>query len=489
MSGRLRERLGRLTGSGARAKPADLPERDPGAGAPADAGAMPESGAGPLPGAGAFLELEAADSRVRDPEAVVSVEAGTSSGSSRVEGTARKADEADVEAAAWAKLGFALAPGPTGACLVREVRYGAAHRHGKYGVSELSSAGAALTRLDPAGRRVEPEKLLFLDTETTGLGQGAGNVPFLIGIGWWTAEGFTVRQYLIRHPGEEAAMLGMLAEALPAFTHLVTYNGRTFDWPLVKNRFILQRMAVPKDPAHFDFLYPSRSLWRTTMPSVRLGAVEEAKLGVFREDDVPGSMAPALYFQYLAERNVSVLEGVVRHNETDIATLLTLAIHFGRLLDVGATLAELPAAELLRLALWYERLGFEDEACGAMEALAERPASEAYACWGEAAQFYKRRKRWAEAVRLWRMLAEETAGRRWAPLEPYVELAMAYEHRLKDAAAALYWTEAALDAAQRRAALAGRAGDGEERKLREQLSELRKRKARLSRKSGAGGLF
>ncbi|TLS50162.1 hypothetical protein FE782_21035 [Paenibacillus antri] len=423
MSGRLRERLGRLTGSGDRSKPA----------------------------------------------------------ADEVASAVAEAAPQEPEAADWAKLGFALRLGPGGSCLTRDVRYEASHRHGHFAVSEFASAGAALTRLDPAGRVVKPEKLLFLDTETTGLGQGAGNVPFLIGIGWWTSDGFTVRQCLIRHPGEEAAMLAMLSERLPEFTHLVTYNGRTFDWPLVKNRYVLQRMAVPKDPAHFDFLYPSRSLWRTTMPSVRLGAVEEAKLGVFREDDVPGSMAPALYFQYLAERDCSVLEGVVRHNETDIVTLLTLAIHFGTLLrDGGVALDGLSAAELLRLGLWYERLGFESEACGAIDALAGRPAEEAAPHWHEAAAFYKRRKRWDDAIRLWRAVAE--GGRLWSALDPYVELAIAYEHRLKDADAALYWTDEALRTAERRLSLSRAGDDG---KLREQLAELRKRKERLARKRGA----
>jgi len=405
-----------------------------------------------------------------------------STGGVEKERPAAPAPQEEPEAEAWARLGFELRPGPEGACLVRDAVYGAAHRHGDFTVADLGELGGALSRLDPAGRDVEPEGLLFLDTETTGLGQGAGNVPFMIGAGWWTTGGFTVRQYLIRHPGEEAAMLGMLSELLPRFTHLVTYNGRTFDWPLVKNRYVLHRMPQPKDPAHFDFLYPSRSLWRTTMPSVRLGAVEESKLGVLRVDDVPGSMAPALYFQYLAERDVSVLEGVVRHNETDIVTLLALAIHFGRLLDARVDLEALPAAELIRLALWYERLGFEAEAVSAIDALARRPAIDASDAWEEAAQFYKRRKRWDDAVRLWRAIAEEHSGRFAARLEPYIELAVAYEHRLKDVSAALQWTDEALRLAEQRLALARAGGDA---RLRELLRELRKRKERLVRKSGA----
>jgi len=386
----------------------------------------------------------------------------------------------EPEAEAWAKLGFTLRVGPGGACFVRDAHFEPAHRHGLFSVRELAAVGDTLQRLDPTGRSVEPEKLLFLDTETTGLGQGAGNVPFLIGVGWWTAGGFTVRQYVIRHPGEEAAMLAMLAELLPQFTHLVTYNGRTFDWPLVKNRFVMHRLTMPKDPLHFDFLYPSRALWRTTMPSCRLGAVEEAKLGVIREEDVPGSLAPALYFQYLAERDVTVLGGVFQHNERDILTLLSLAIHFGRLLQGGAELSELSPAELLRLALWYERLGFAQEAESVMSELASRPVNEAVIEHGEAAQYYKRHKRWAEAVRLWRALAEYASGRRLVSLEPYIELSMAYEHRLKDLDEALYWAEEALRSAELRLSLSRAGGDG---KLREQLEDIRKRKARLMRKN------
>lgn len=388
--------------------------------------------------------------------------------------------EQEPEAEAWGKLGFALRPGPEGACFVRDVSFGPEHRHGSFAVSELAAMGDALQRLDPAGRAVNPEKLLFLDTETTGLGQGAGNVPFLIGVGWWRSGGFTVRQYVIRHPGEEAAMLAMLAELLPSYTHLVTYNGRSFDWPLVKNRFVMHRQKLPKDPHHFDFLYPARALWRTTMPSCRLGAVEEAKLGVIREEDVPGSMAPALYFQYLAERDVNVLAGVFQHNETDILTLLSLAVHFGRLLEGGAKVDTLTSAELLRLALWYERLGFEEEAESAIAALAGRPPQEAFAELGETALFYKRRKRWPEAIRLWKSLAEHAAGRRLMSLEPYIELAMAYEHRLKDMDAALYWTDEALRSAELRLSLARAGGDG---KLREQLQDIRKRRTRLLKKS------
>ncbi|UJF35968.1 ribonuclease H-like domain-containing protein [Paenibacillus hexagrammi] len=179
------------------------------------------------------------------------------------------------------------------------------------------------------------EELLFFDTETTGLGVGAGNVPFLIGIGYYSAEQFVVEQLLIRNHAEEYAMLTYVQALMSRFSRLVSYNGRTFDWPLLKNRFIMNRIKI--DDSHIlqlDLLYPSRSLWRNTLPSCRLSKVEESRLDFERSDDVPGSMAPTLYFQYLAEQDPNILQGVLTHNEHDILTLAALSIHFGKLLEV-----------------------------------------------------------------------------------------------------------------------------------------------------------
>jgi uncharacterized protein len=391
------------------------------------------------------------------------------------------ADSAESAAdGGWRSLGFAMLEGPMGACLVREATFRAEYKHGRFAMGELSAVSGALSRIDPSGRTLEPQKLLFLDTETTGLGQGAGNVPFLIGAGRWSEAGFTVRQYLIRHPGEEAAMLAMLAEAVHEVTHLVTYNGRAFDWPLVKNRYVLNRLKQPRDPAHFDFLYPSRSLWRTTMPSCRLGAVEEGILGVFRENDIPGSLAPELYFRYLAEGDPSVLSGVIKHNETDILTLLSLAVHFGRLLSGEVEVGGLTTNELVRLGLWYERLGFASEADRVFETVSLRPAKGALPQLGEAAQYFKRHKRWDQAVALWKAMVETGRARSLPTLEPYVELAMAYEHRYKNADEALYWADEALKSAQRRLSLTGSAAT--EAKLRETIEGIQKRRSRLIKK-------
>src|SRR5690606_31514066 len=127
----------------------------------------------------------------------------------------------------------------------------------------------------------------------------------------YEADGFTVEQMFIRNPSEEAAMLHELRGKLEERDVLISYNGKCFDWPIIKNRYILNRVKdTGEDPYHLDFLYPSRSLWRNTLPSCRLSSVERERLGLSRIGDVPGALAPALYFQYLAEGDPVILEGV-----------------------------------------------------------------------------------------------------------------------------------------------------------------------------------
>lgn len=381
------------------------------------------------------------------------------------------------ERAAWESLGF-TATRESGV-LVREVIYTPESFHGPFRMADLTDTAPALAALSPKSGGIAPEDLLFLDTETTGLGQGAGNVPFLVGVGWYEHGGFTVRQYVIRHPGEEAEMLAELSSLIDPSRHLVTYNGRAFDWPLLKNRYVMNRLPVSKDPEHFDFLYPARSLWRSTMPSCRLGAVEEAKLGIVREDDIPGSLAPALYFQYLAERNPAVLEGVVRHNERDILSLLALAVHFGRLLQFQVPLQGMEGTELLRLGLWYERIGFLSEAECVFETLRCHPPARISDVLYEAALFYKRRKKWDAAIEMWKRIAESSDRFQSNALDSCIELAMVYEHHYKNPMEALRWTEEALRNAQERLSWSRTRTDS---RLRAAITAIQKRRERLLRK-------
>ena len=140
----------------------------------------------------------------------------------------------------------------------------------------------------------DASRLLFLDTETTGLAGGTGTCAFLIGIGNVEGMKFVVRQFFLRDYPEEKAMLEALAEALEPCQGIVTFNGKTFDVPLLETRYALARMKSPLDRLiHFDALHPARRLWKLRLESCKLTDLEEAILGISREGDVPESPIPA----------------------------------------------------------------------------------------------------------------------------------------------------------------------------------------------------
>ena len=372
--------------------------------------------------------------------------------------------------------------------MLRETVYAAEARHGIYKLGELAEHEPIVARAAKsynANRAlVSHEQLLFLDTETTGLGSGAGNVPFLIGLGFYEGGTFIVRQLLARHAGEEAAMLAYVQELLPRFSHIVTYNGRTFDWPVLQSRFVLNRLAFDDVYAQLDLLYISRSLWRYSLESCRLGHVEEKKLGVVREADIPGSLAPVVYFQYLAEGDVEVLEGVFRHNELDILTLATLSIHMTRLLGGRLELECLPPGELLRAALWLDACELEPLAERAYAELLSRPLSATVPYAGQLAAIYKKKRRYDMALPLWEQAVasgrQSLRGLSDDGIAPLVELAIYYEHQERRYDKALDYTEEALGRAERRLALRRLRSSAE----RQMIEQLEKRRARLLRKGG-----
>src|SRR3984893_15461918 len=185
-----------------------------------------------------------------------------------------------------------------------------------------------------------PEKWLFLDTETTGLAGGTGTYAFLIGLAWWDAGGFQIEQLFMRDFAEEHSVLCQLAARLAERSVLVTFNGKTFDWPLLENRFRMTRsIPVPSLAAHLDLLHPARALWKFRLGTVRLTDLERevmnpTLLGWRREDDVPSKFIPQFYFDYLRGGPPEPLLGVARHNQMDLRGLAAL---FGK---INSLLAE-----------------------------------------------------------------------------------------------------------------------------------------------------
>ena len=167
------------------------------------------------------------------------------------------------------------------------------------------------------------ERLLFLDLETTGLSGGTGTYAFLCGLGAVCGKYFKVIQFFLRNPAHEAEWLEAVDECIPRNATLVTYNGKTFDVPMLKTRHILSRMRPHWESSpHVDLLYFSRRLYRGYLESCSLGSVETNVLGVRRENqDVPGSLIPEIYARYLRTGDAAPLRGVFYHNELDIASL------------------------------------------------------------------------------------------------------------------------------------------------------------------------
>ena len=172
----------------------------------------------------------------------------------------------------------------------------------------------------PFPASVKMQDLLFLDTETTGLSRGAGTVAFLVGVGYFSQDHFVVEQYLMRDYDEELFVLQEINRLLEAFPVLVTFNGRTFDMPVLQSRFLLNRFPDKYESVHADVLYPSRRLWKLRLGSCNLQTLEESVLGVVREDDIPGALIPQTYFKYLDNRDFEPIRSIMAHNRQDITS-------------------------------------------------------------------------------------------------------------------------------------------------------------------------
>jgi uncharacterized protein YprB with RNaseH-like and TPR domain len=328
-----------------------------------------------------------------------------------------------------------------------ESRYPVDYAHGPVRLAEILGFDPELAA-EVAGRpdlaSVSPKGLTFLDTETTGLAGGAGTIVFLVGVGRFDETGFRLRQYFLRNPAEEPAMLEALEEDLGSAEGFVTFNGQAFDLPLLEMRYLLglrQRWSLTGLP-HLDLLHPARRLWRRLLPDCSLSTLEQHMLGVVRsEADVPGELIPGIYLDYLRTGETHGISRVIYHNAIDVLSMVGLATQVLRRHQQG-DLDHLTGPEALAVARWHQTAGRLDPAEMAFQmALAsnEESALRAEALRRYTAQL-RRQRRWAEAVSGW-------VG--WHALEPAnpepcLELAKYFEWRAHDLGEARRWAEAAL---------------------------------------------
>ena len=356
--------------------------------------------------------------------------------------------------------------------------HAAEHLHGAHRLGDLLAhlphVTARLAR-DERLALVDPARIAFLDTETTGLAGGTGTYVFLVGVGAFEGGIFTIRQYFMRDYHEEPAQLQALGELLDGFEAVVSFNGKQFDMPLLDTRFVMARQPPHLSGApHLDLLPTSRTFWRHRLESCALSSLEVEVLGVRREqEDVPGWLIPGLYVDYARTGDAREMPRIFYHNAQDILSLVTLAAHQSALLTSPLPPPdEVPGEDLYGLGRLLHDQGEEQRAEAAFALAARTSGSREVqeASRRDLAFLLKRQQRREEALVWWRELVE-VAGAVYA----CEELAKHYEWHDADLPQALAWTERALALAQ-----AGPPGP----RRTETLAGLEHRRARLRAKLG-----
>jgi uncharacterized protein len=290
--------------------------------------------------------------------------------------------------------------------------------------------------------RADLHDFIFLDTETSGLAGGTGTYAFEVGLGRFTDQGFKLAQFFMRHPGEEPALLAGLSEFMDGMKAVVTYNGKSFDIPLLNTRYTMMGMTSPfEEIDHFDLLPLARRLWRIRLESRTLGNVESKILGVSRgEEEVPGYMIPEMYFKYLKTQDARPMSGIFYHNAIDILSLAGLLSHMAFLLYDPHSDSIDHNEDIVALARFFE---FIDDIPQAeilyQRALAQNLEDDLY--WDTLERFsflLKRKDDWETAIPLWEKAADHQC------LYAFEELAKYYEHHTKDLKEARHWTVKAL---------------------------------------------
>jgi uncharacterized protein len=340
----------------------------------------------------------------------------------------------------------------SGPLFVSETARGDDTIHGLHafgGLRAVSGASLALIAKDAELEYADVSKAVFLDTETTGLGMGAGTYVFLVGAGYLDGNEFRVKQFFLTGPGHEITFLSELSDFLNRFTTIVTFNGKAFDLPLLENRYIRHRQPFPwVDPPHIDLLHPARRIWKRRLESCSLASLEAQILGLARSrEDVPGWEIPSRYFRFQRTGDSRELEGVFYHNLQDILSLATLMVHVDRVLADPVCGLITNGLDFLSLGKAYARGGETDTALVCFHEALRRPMEtvDRSDCLMRMATLQKRDRRWDAAVQIWETLIDQGGE---PALYGRVELSKYYEHVERDCMAALEQVQAALRLAE-----------------------------------------
>lgn len=333
--------------------------------------------------------------------------------------------------ASWRQAGLELVENDFGVLFKREVHYPFMYQHGNYRLGELFTA---LKRWKSQGKDhpfaiSEDETIVFFDTETTGL-KGAGTHIFLLGFLEADDAGFTLTQYVLADPSNEAALL-FESKMWQRNVTIVSYNGKSFDWPQLQVRWTLNQQYIPKlkEQRQVDLLHSSKRLWKDDLSRMKLTQVEQDKLGFYRKGDIPGHLAPIIYFDAVKSGNAETLMKVLVHNEWDLLSLITLYIHSTNLLL--DTITTESATTYTNIGKWFGDLKQRQTSAYILKAVtAHFDSTETGFAHFYLAYELKREGEYELAIEAFQSALPTIPDKK--QLQAYEQLAMLFEHQMKD---------------------------------------------------------
>ena len=354
----------------------------------------------------------------------------------------------DIEAT----LGGAWRQAGDGRCFVVDRRWEPSALHGTERIGALAERldrAAGEAPLFAGGSAAQPP-FIFFDLETTGLSGGAGTLAFLVGCAWFDGDGsFATRQFLLVRHADERILLEAVAAELARAGALVSFNGKSFDAPLLEGRYLFHRIPWQgRDIPHVDVLHPARRFWKPRVPQFpgaalqgegcSLQALEKQLVGVRRHGDVSGFEIPGRYFQFVRSSDAAPLAAILEHNRLDLLTLAALTARLLHLTRCGPDTIGDPR-EALALGWVYARGGLEERARVSFRRALERCRSPRGAydpiridALRALALACRRARRHDEAASSWRELAQMRGCPAPIVREATEALAIHHEHRLRD---------------------------------------------------------
>ena len=324
-----------------------------------------------------------------------------------------------------------------------ENSYGPDVRYGRIKIAsglEINGEVLACLSQDEAFKDLDLSTALFIDLETTGLSGGTGVVPFNVGMGYYRDDKFVVGQYFLGELAEEERMIQELAQFFKDsnFQSVVTYNGKNFDIPLLETRFILHRQPfLLSELPHLDFLYPARRLWSHKYESCRLFHLAQNVVQTGRTEDIPSAEVPWRYFQYLQTGNYDLIEPILYHNQEDILSLLGIVVIGAHIFSEDPDLCLGDAMDFYGAGKVMENAGDVEKSVRFFQMALDGKLTDEVTLEAKKrlSAHFKKHQDWDKAVPIWQEMTDTNVVTP-AQLFSFRELAMHFEHRLKNYAEA-----------------------------------------------------